>query len=160
MNVNFRHLIYQLLPPNKRQPVRVRWLTALFSPLTGLWQSFQAWRNESRMLINVNSQTAVLEGFLRNLYHEPTAIKIESYADGLLWVSLSSESEERQVDIDWVVTDGAQDVPLVPLANELRNKFADADFVVFIPSRLDKTLVAAKIDKYKQALINYKIIQA
>ena len=85
MDLNIKNLIYQLVPPHKRLPVRLKWLSALLSPLMDLWVTFYAWRQTSRMLINVNSQTQVLEGYLRAKYNEPIAIKIESYSAGLPW---------------------------------------------------------------------------
>ena len=47
----------------------------------------------------------------------------------------------------------------VPLENEVRDKFDGADFVVYIPLEVDKVLIEAEIEKYKQVLTTYKIIQ-
>lgn len=172
MNIDIKNLIYQLVPPHKRLPVRLRWLTSLLSPLMELWADFYVWRQKSRMLINVNSQVDVLEGYLRILFGEPIAIKIESYSDMLLWVSLSSETENMQPEFTGKYDPGtaaaaanadtgadAGIYPEIPLAQEIRNRFNDTDFIVYLPAHVDRARVEAEIDKYKQALIRYKIIQ-
>lgn len=47
----------------------------------------------------------------------------------------------------------------VPLETEVRDQFGDADFIVYIPASVDINLIRAEIEKYKQALVTYKIIQ-
>lgn len=158
MDIDIKNLAYQLLPPHKRLPIRLRWLSALLLPLAEQWTSFCAWRTASRMLVNVNSQTAVLEGYLRTKYHEPTAIKIESYEDGLPTISLANESEDRQVLFH--KSEDESQVPEIPLSQEIRNRFKGDGFLVYIPEHLDRTLVEAEIDRYKQALITYRLVQA
>lgn len=110
------------------------------------------------MLVNMNSQIGVLEGYLRNKYNEPVAIRIESYDDGLLWIPLASESEAQQPEFH---SDCTQ-VPIqeIPLQFEIRDRFSDVDFIVYIPVTIDKALIQAEIDTYRQALIKYKIIQS
>lgn len=158
MDIDIKNLAYQLVPPHKRLPLRLRWLSALLMPLVEQWTSFCAWRMASRMLVNVNSQTAVLEGYLRTKYHEPTAIKIESYEDGLLMIGLTTESEERRM---WFhESEDGSPIPEFPLSQEIRNRFKGDGFLVYIPEHLDRTLVEAEIDRYKQALISYRLVQA
>ena len=60
--INCRNLVRQLLPTHKRQPVRLWWLRGLLSPLETLFASFDKWRSDTRMIINVNSQVKVFEG--------------------------------------------------------------------------------------------------
>lgn len=47
----------------------------------------------------------------------------------------------------------------VPLDGEIRERFGDADFIVYIPAGIDINLIRAEIENYKQALTKYKIIQ-
>lgn len=157
MDIDIRNLIYQLVPPHKRLPVRLAWLSSLLAPLVDLWVSFYAWRANAKMMVNVNSQVAVLEGYLRKKYNQPVAIKIESYTDGLLWVSLLSESDTHRPAFGRF---GEEPNPEIPLKDEIRERFEGYDFIVYIPSSVDRTLVEADIDKYRQALIKYKIIQS
>lgn len=138
--------------------IRLKWLSCLLSPLMDLWVAFQTWRTSTRMLVNMNSQIGVLEGYLRNKYNEPIAIRIESYADGLLWVPLASESEAQQPEFHSDYTQVP--VPEIPLQFEIRDRFSDVDFIVYIPVTIDKALIQAEIDTYRQALIKYKIIQS
>ena len=158
MDIDIKNLAYQLVPPHKRLPLRLRWLSAMLMPLAEQWTLFCAWRTASRMLVNVNSQTAVLEGYLRTKYHEPTAIKIESYEDGLPTIALSDESEDRQVRFH--SSEKGNPVPEFPLSQEIRYRFEGVGFLVYIPGHLDRTLIEAEIDRYKQALITYRLVQA
>lgn len=158
MDIDIRHLVYQLLPVHKRLPFRLAWLGALLQPLCDLWVRFASWRTDTRLLINVNSQAAVLEGFLNLKYNKRFGIKIESYYDGLIFAPRSDEAEGNHPEIH---SDAAEEPALrLPHTNEIRERFGDdTDFVIYIPADIDKTLVQADIDRYKQALVEYKIIQ-
>lgn len=155
MKISFINLVRQLTPPHKRQPVRLTLLRAFVAPLQLLFNSFDKWRSDTRMMINVNSQVKVFEGYLRKKYNEPITIKIVTFDDGLLMVCLETEGTLQQPDI------GLEDEETidVPLDGEIREKFGDADFIVYIPAGLDVNLIRAEIEKYKQALTSYKIIQ-
>lgn len=155
MNIIFTNLVRQLLPPHKRQPVRLSLLRAFIAPLTQLFASFTVWRGDTRMMINVNSQVKVFEGYLRKKYNEPVTIKIITFDDGLLLVCLENEGVLLQPDVG--LTDEKRID--VPLDGEIRDRFGDADFIVYIPAGLDINLIRAEIEKYKQALTKYKIIQ-
>jgi len=154
--MNYKNLIRQLLPPHKRQPNRMAFLRGLIAPLQSLFDSFNAYRNDSRMMFNVNSQVKVLEGYLRKKYNEPLGIKIATFDAGLLNVGLEIEGGTMMV---WFGLSEEGTLKDVPLKDELRDKFADTDFVVYIPSGVDKLQVEADIEKYKLALVTYKIIQ-
>lgn len=155
MKIQFANLVRQLTPPHKRQPVRLTLLRAFVAPLQVLFNSFDKWRSDTRMMINVNSQVKVFEGYLRKKYNEPITIKIVTFDDGLLMVCLESEGTLLQPDI------GQEDEKTVdiPLDGEIRMQFGDADFIVYIPPNIDIDLIRAEIERYKQALTDYKIIQ-
>lgn len=154
--VNYRNLLRQLLPPHKRQPFRLAFLQGLIVPLQSLFDNFDTYRNDSRMMFNVNSQVKVLEGYLRKKYNEPLGIKVATFDAGLLNVGLEIEGETMMV---WFGLSSEEQLKGVPLKDELRDKFAETDFVVYIPAGLDKLQVEADIEKYKLALVTYKIIQ-
>ncbi|MEG1572835.1 MAG: hypothetical protein RR328_04705 [Bacteroidales bacterium] len=156
MKINFPNLIRQLLPPHKRQPTRLTWLQGCIAPLQGLFNGFDAWRSNTRMMINVNSQIKIFESYLQIKYKEPIAIKIVSYDDGLLSVSLESEGATQQPEIGLSSETIHKPIPLV---GEIRERFGDTDFLVYVPQNIDLNLIRAEIEKYKQALIKYKIIQ-
>lgn len=105
---------------------------------------------------NVNSQVKVLEGYLRKKYNEPLGIKVATFDAGLLNVGLEIEGETMMV---WFGLSSEEQLKGVPLKDELRDKFTETDFVVYIPAGLDKLRVEADIEKYKLALVTYKIIQ-
>lgn len=153
--LGFPNLVRQLLPNHKRQPVRLWLLRALAAPLGQLYGQFDAWRDNVRMMVNVNAQVRVLEGYLRKKYNRPVSIRIETFDDGLLLVCLEEEGEALMP----AVGDEPGAWCAVPLEGEVRARFGDTDFIVYIPASLDRGLIAAEIERYKQALTSYKIVQ-
>lgn len=153
MRLEIDNLVRQLLPPHKRLMNRLSWLRALLSPLKPLFADFHLWRGDTRMMVNVNSQVKVLEGYLQKKYHQPIAIKIVTFEDGLLLVCLANEGELLQPEFD------SEANQAIPLDGEIRDKFDDTDFIVYIPMGIDIDLIRADIEKYKMALIKYKLIQ-
>lgn len=151
--VNFSNLVRQLLPTHKRQPVRLWWLRSLVAPLQALFDAFDKWRSDTRMVVNVTSQVAVFEGYLRKKYAQPVAIKLVTYSDGGLHVGLEREGQHVAVGYgDHGVT--------VPLAGEIRERFGDADFIVYIPASVDIESIRADVERFKIALTRYRIIQS
>lgn len=158
--INFARLAEQLLPWTKRQPVRLTLLGSMTTRLDELFTEFDLWRDDIRMLVNVNSQVAVLEGYLRKKYRQPIAIKIVTYDDGALPVGLEEEGDTFRVDTPLDGQEAAQmPPPEVPLESEIREHFGDADFIVYIPTGVDIDMIRADIERFKQALTLYKIIQ-
>lgn len=154
--INIPNLIRQLLPPHKRQTGRLALLQSFLKPLETLFTDFDIWRANARMMINVNSQVKVFEGYLRRKYNQPIAIKIVTFSDGLLLVGLESEGSAMMPAIG---LESENRFAEVPLETEVRDQFGDADFIVYIPASVDINLIRAEIEKYKQALVTYKIIQ-
>lgn len=154
--INILNLVRQLLPPHKRQPVRLALLKSFLNPLETLFKDFYIWRENVRMMINVNSQVKIFEGYLRKKYNQPIAIKIITFSDGLLLVGLESEGAAMMPAIGLEQENRFAEVPL---ETEVRDRFGDADFIVYIPASVDINLIRAEIEKYKQALVTYKIIQ-
>lgn len=156
MKINYPNLIRQLLPPHKRQPVRIKLLTGFLAPIQKLFEDFVVWRSDSRMMINVNSQVKIFEGYLRKKYNEPISIKIVTFNNGLLLVGLLSEGKAMWPEVG---LKSESQYLAIPLENEIRDKFDKADFIVYIPKNIDKMLIESEIEKYKQVLTIYKIIQ-
>lgn len=156
VSINFSRLVKTLMPPHKRQTKRLRWLQSLLSaPLNSLFASYDVWRTNTRMMINVNCQVKVFEGYLRKKYNEPIAIKIVTFEDGLLPVCLEEEGTTQQPSFG----DEVADMVAIPLDGEMRLLFGDVDFVVYIPKGVNADLIGAEVEKYKQALTTFKIIQ-
>lgn len=153
MNVRIRYdsLVRQLLPAHKRQTNRLTLLQALIFPLKMLWVSFDQWRKETRMLVNVNSQTGVLQGYLRGKYGHD-AITVRTFRSGGLAVGLTEEGVASAVGI------GMESDPVqIPLEGELRNQFGEADFIVYVPDGVDIERVRADVERYKLATTTFKI---
>lgn len=120
-----------------------------------LFSDFNTWRENSRMMVNVNSQVKIFEGYLRKKYNESISIKIVTFNNGLMLVGLEKEGNTM-----WPVIGLAdEEKKAVPLKYELREKFGNADFIVYLPANIDKMLIESEIEKYKQVLTTYKIIQ-
>lgn len=155
--IDYRNLVRQLLPTHKRQPVRLWWLRRLTAPLAGLFTDFETWRDDTRILMNVTFQVRVFEGYLRKKYGQPVAIRVETYEDGGLRICLEEEGDTQRLDLALE----AEGTPAaeVPLEGELREQFGDVDVVVYIPQGVDIEQVVVDVERFKQALVKYKIIQ-
>lgn len=156
IEINYQNLVRQLLPPHKRQPARLRLLQGFVTPLQTLFEEFREWREDSRMMMNVNSQVRVLEGYLQKKYKEPVSIKIVTFSNGLLNIGLISEGKTMWPSVGLLSENRLQ---AISLKDEQRDKFEDADFIVYIPSGIERMQIEADIEKYKQVLVTYKIIQ-
>lgn len=156
ISVGYGRLVRMLIPPEKRQPKRLGWLQALVAiPLVSLFASFDKWRQNTRMMINVNSQVKVFEGYLRKKYNEPIAIKIVTFEDGLLSVCLEEEGTTLQPKFG----NEPAEMQAIPLDGEMRIRFGDVDFIVYIPLGVNPDLISAEVEKYKQALTTFKVVQ-
>lgn len=155
--INYDNLIRQLLPPHRRQPVRIWLLQVFVAPLKSLYDGFAAWRDEVRMRINLTSQIRILEGYLRLKYDPTLSITIVSFDDGLLAVGLESEGDNYHPRIG--LESEAGYMVAIPLEGEMRGSLGDVDFIVYIPHGVDPNLIRAEIEKYRQAGVKYRIIQ-
>lgn len=161
MKIIYSNLIRQLLPPHKRQTLRLSLLQGFSKPLQLLFSDFDSWKENTYMMLNVNSQIKILEGYLRKKYNEPFAISILSYDDGLFPVGNQEEGETLwpALPMDVSEEDAKYKIADIPLEGEIKEQFGDVDFTVYIPAGLDINIIRSEIEKYKQALIQYKIIQ-
>lgn len=157
IRIDYRNLVRQLLPDHKRQPGRLWWLRGLTTPLAGLFADFERWRADTRRIVNVTAQMRILEGYLRTKYGQPVAIRIETYQDGGLGVCLEAEGDAQRLDLA-LEAEGASAAD-VPLEGEVRERFGDVDFVVYLPAGVDAERVTADIERFRQALTKYGIVQ-
>lgn len=151
LSSNFYLLIKTLLPFHKRQPKRLAFLNSLL-PIDSLLNSFHTWANYTLMMISVNSQVKVLEGYLRSKYNNKNII-IKLYEDGLLPIGLLDEGDNNLLYV------GESDFIDVALLGETVNEFDDIDFWVIIPQSLSYDEVLSEIEKYKLIDKTYKIMR-
>ncbi len=156
IKINFNNLVKQLLPWHKRKPVRLTLLGGALSPLATLFARFDSWRDDVRRRINISAQVAVLEGYLRHKYDSSVSLYIETFDDRLIEVYLEAEGLENTMSVPLSVDDGFIEIPMY---GEVREKFGNVDFVVYIPANLDLEQIRAEIELYRQAGVRYKIIQ-
>lgn len=160
-SINFANLVRQLLPNHKRQPVRLFLLRAFVSPLIVLFLSFDKWRDNIRIEMNMTGQIGAIQGYLRTKYNDET-IRIDSSDDRSLGIGLEEEGETHAARIS-LMNDIANTPALIPLNGEIQIQFDDMDFIVYVPLTFDERTIEAvriDVDRYKQALVKYKIIQA
>jgi hypothetical protein len=153
--INFDNLVRQLIPHHKRQPWRTYFLRGLVSPVKWLFAQFTLWRDEIRLLLNLNSQKLLLEWHLRRRYHD--GIRILTFSDGLLAVGLEIEGFQYMPLVG--LEEEVDDLIDVPLVGERRQELGDVDFIVLVPPGVDVELVRAEVEKYKVAGMKYSIIQ-
>lgn len=142
LNVDFDSLIVQLLPPHKRQTIRIKLLRIFFN-VTGLYNFFREWRKKQLLLVNVTSQVKILEGYLSTIFKKGITIKD---ADKLVGISLEKEGQLRMFNL----SSGTRNLVPLPLMHELREDLEGADFIVQTPTDVDREALEIEIEKYKQ----------
>jgi len=148
LSVNFLRFILQLLPPHKRQPVRLSILQSLID-LLPVYKSFDNWRLQQHRLINMNSQKKVLESYLRMIIHP--AVLILTYTETLILISLFIEEQLISIGLE------EEDTVLFPLLGEMTNGLDGFDFVVVVPAGTDVEKIKIEIEKFNAIDKHYKI---
>mgnify|MGYP005962709651 CR=1 FL=1 len=158
--LNIDNYVRQLLPWHKRLPARLALLRALLSPLRQLFDVFDQWRHSTRLMMNVSSQVRILEGYLQDKYSD-VFIRVVTYDEQALTIGLEEEGDTHGIyfPYDQEEADDDGQAPEVPLEGELREVFGDADFIVYIPQGIEIEDIRADIERFREALIKYKIIQ-
>lgn len=163
VKIDFNNLARQLVPSHKRQPVRLSLLRALLRPLVWLLRLFDAWRNGIRREVNMTGQVGILEGYLRHKYATQT-IRIETCTEKGLPFGLEVEGVANAQPIgkdtfDTHPTTHALCPAVIPLQSELQERYGDVDFVVYIKQGIDIEAIRIDIERFKQVLVTYKIIE-
>jgi len=148
LNVNFLRLILQLLPPHKRQPIRLFVLQSLID-LLPVYNVFDIWRSQQCRLINMNSQKKVLESYLKMIIHP--SVFILTYTEMLVLISLFVE--EQLISVGLL----SESTVLLPLLDEL-NILDGFDFVAFVPAGTDVEKTKIEIEKFKAIDKHYKVV--
>ena len=148
MNIvlNFKELVRQYVAPYRRGSNRLKWLWGLVD-LQGVFDYFYDWRYFYRYNGLVTSQHKALQGHLNKTFGG--GIIVKSYNDQFLDIGLNSEPAH------WVIFEPTQEIAL---EGEGGQSFADVDFIVYAPEKIDRNLLSAEIEKYKLADKAYKIV--
>ena len=152
LNADFNSLIVQLLPPHKRQRIRVKILQILFN-LAELFNEFLIWRKKQLYLTNITSQVKILEGYLETIFG--SRIQIKEGADKLLGIPLIGEGPLRLMGLS---SEPDKMVPF-PLLIEIGEDLQGADFMVQAPANINTEELSIEIEKYKQMDKKYIIKQ-
>ncbi|OAV64612.1 hypothetical protein Barb6XT_02745 [Bacteroidales bacterium Barb6XT] len=152
-NLSVASLVWNLLPPHKRQPVRFSLLNSLIN-LAPSWADFEAWRSEHHRLINMSSQAISLLGWLRMKFGDMD-IRILPWSEELMEISLFEEGQ--------FVDFGYPEEAMVEVArsDERYYDFETCDFLVILPegSDVDREALRIEIDKFIPIDVKYKVIQ-
>lgn len=127
-------------------------LRAFVSPLSDLMDGFILWRARIRMLLNVTSQVAVLEGYLRTNFSPE--ISIETYYDGGILIGLPQEGYSACVRVG--LADETSQL-IIPLPGEIMGQFESVDFVIYCPQIVDTETVSAEVERFRQVLTTYNL---
>lgn len=92
---------------------------------------------------------------MRAKYDPTLSIRIVSNKNRLLAVGLKPEGRTHFAAVG---LKGKRRVA-VALKHEMYDLYGDADFLVFVPAGVDIELIRIEVEKYRQAGVNYKIIQ-
>lgn len=160
LKLNIPNLVRQLLPNHKRKPGRLMLLRSLAAPLGILFGEFDLWREGLRIEMNMTSQVGVLEGYLRNKYNDPR-IRVETFLDRGLAAGLPFEGRIYAVPVGLGTTAVERVAAAVPFPGELRERYGDADFLIYVPAGYDsEKLERIRIDiaRFKQVIVKYQII--
>jgi hypothetical protein len=151
-NIDIPRLLWNLLPPHKRQPVRFSLLERLID-LCPAWQGFDDWRTWQHRLINMDSSVMKLREYLRLKFGNEMDIRILPWTDELMMISLFGEGQ--------FVYFGYEDEGMVsiPRLVEVNYHFGDADFVIIVPSgRIDTEALRIEIEKFNRIDVRFSII--
>ncbi|KAA6339867.1 hypothetical protein EZS27_012232 [termite gut metagenome] len=151
-NIDIPRLLWNLLPPHKRQPVRFSLLERL-TDLQPVWEGFDDWRTWQHRLINMDSSVMKLREYLRLKFGNEMDIRILPWTDELMMISLFSEGQ--------FVYFGYEDEGMVsiPRLGEVNYNFGDADFVIIVPSgRIDTEALRIEIEKFNRIDVRFNII--
>lgn len=156
-SIDFKRLIRQIVHIHKLQTNRLLWLNGLLSPLVERFTEWRKYRTDVRMMVRVTSQVKIFEGYLQTKYKEPVTIKLVTFDDGALNIGVEAEGETMGANIS-LIAENSETVSTALLL-EIRDNFEGADFILYIPNNLKISDMQAEIERFKQVLVKYKIVQ-
>jgi hypothetical protein len=132
-----------------------QWINATLKPLVQLWSTYDNYRKQTYLFINITNQTISLEGYLNNLYDSTLRrIYISNTASipGLIFPLNTSEGQGVLFPLN---TSEGQGV-LFPIDNT--EKFA-VDFIVYVPSFTAEEMVevAGTVENFKVAGLRFSV---
>jgi hypothetical protein len=152
-NIDIPRLIWNLLPPHKRQDTRFSLLQKLLD-LQSVWKGFDDWRTWQHRLINMDSSVMKLREYLRLKFGSEMDIRLLPWTEELMMISLIAEGQ--------FVYFGYEDESMVniPRADEVNYSFGDVDFVVIVASgKVDPELLRIEIEKFNCIDVRFNIIR-
>jgi hypothetical protein len=167
-DIDFSLVAERLLPPNKRNPVMLAWITALFTPLQQLHDDiFTNYRPDVIFRTRYNSQTIVLEGILNFIFDVQSVNKIyiDNTDNNLDQVFFYKETEGY---LPVFFSTETEDEP-VYFYNE-DEYLVDFDFIVYVPSTWTDSSTSGRsfsdfdlqieneVEKYRIMGTNYEVL--
>jgi hypothetical protein len=167
--IDILFFVKNYLPAEKRQAIRVSWLTALLQPIGNLWSTLNAYNNVISASIKQNILTDVLQADLRSKWAGTSAgiIYVKTNYDEFRTCLFGWPDEQNTLQADEVMNDVVMwdfdpnnntDVPKLcfPEEYQLAN-----DYTIIIPTTLSSqaATITAYCNSYKAAAkrFNYTI---
>lgn len=153
---NIQNLIWTMLPPFLRKPLRVYWLMSLLKPIDDLMQGYLQFKQGISYKISINAQVIVFENYINKILDpEAKRIKIIHAVDGAIPIGLEIE---RSYFMSLSTSSEGKFKP-IPLFGENDNAL-DVSFNVIVPLGVNIAKLKSEINIYKPAGKTYKIIQS
>lgn len=160
-NINFFHLLYNIMPWFLRGPRHLEWLKSIIKPLQEL-------NNKTVYSLQWNSQIASFETFLNSEYSLPYLLENRAAliaSTSIIWI------EDTAVVNETYLFNTAENQPPTYLFNNSEAGGSDVilwnnndtpmltDFIVWVPSTLSFSLnqLKAQINQYRIASKRYQI---
>jgi hypothetical protein len=149
-------IISLLLPPYKRQLIRLAWLQGLLYPYYEVEQTFYTWRDAMIVRAKVTGQTASLQWYLNYLYDSTLwrILIVDSVAGG---IAVSLESEGTAYVVAGLEGTVGEDGVAFYLEGESSSSIP-YDFRVLTPNTVDVIQLQATVDLYNMAHRSYDVV--
>lgn len=154
-NFSIRTLVTWLLPPHKRKPKRISWITALCAYFSSMQVQFLSWGAEKKEELSWNCQTIVLRNLL-----------VLKFGEGI-WIENILRPEVINITFPYANPSNPRNYSSYEYTNSLNRityPYGSFDpelvsFIVWVPDSLiySETKMRAYLDKYKLVGTNYSI---
>lgn len=156
MKFDLYNIVYQIVPPLKRLPVRIRFLNALVSPIERLWREFLPWRQEQRTMINMYGCQILLQGWLRQR-HGTDDIQVVTSRSLFPKLGLRQEGRTAMVTVGLRAAAEAARFRTYLRADD-QPETLDVDFEVYAPADIDRERITLDIERIKPFSTTYRLI--
>jgi hypothetical protein len=144
--IDWAHLLLLLLPPHKRKPMRIAWLTVLLKPFVFIYESLMSYRERADYAAAITGQTIYLQKYLNDTFNSGNSgiVIVPVNPKTYIYVSVMAVAQDVLVG----------EVPdLEPDPATINYYLTLPDFVVQVPHTIvyDQAQLIAAVHKYAYA---------